>query len=174
VQLFSDSQGRWAHRASATPVRYRIRAALVVVQIALSVVLSLRRLDASVCRSSSRRSAFALIDISRFDRDPRTALSERGSRHAFSRNSSTGLRDTGHGAPSTIFHTTTCQLGVVMPGPTSRATRRLAETREAPSADTRAISRLFETLGVRVIEGRFHRRDDAEAAGRDHRRHAGA
>jgi predicted permease len=151
-------------RNMATPIRYRMRAALVVVQIALSVVLlvsagllvrafmAIQRVDPGFRTDRQLTFRIALPDERYHDRG-------REASNAFERE----LRErllaipgvTGAGAISHIPYDDLPNWGSFYRLPTmlSRA--------EALHADTRAITTgLFEMLGVRLIEGRFFTDDD--------------
>jgi putative ABC transport system permease protein len=149
-------------RTLAAPIRYRMRAALVIVQIALSVVLlvsagllvrafmAIQRVDPGF--RSDRQLTFRLAL-------PDERYHERDAFNAFGRELRQRLLAipgvTGAGAISHIPYDDLPNWGSFYRLPTmpSRA--------EALHADTRAITTgLFEMLGVRLIEGRFFTDDD--------------
>ena len=162
-----------------TPVRYRTRATLVVVQIALSVVLLI----------GAGLLVRAFVEVQRVDIGFRTdrhltfrvALPEsRYRKHRGGSRRRGGAAATAGGAsrrdwrrrhqPSSVRRPAELGLDVRARGHAAAADGGAAK------ADTRAISTgLLETLGVQLVEGRFFTDDDEpEEPGRDRRRDAGA
>jgi predicted permease len=149
-------------RTMAAPIRYRVRASLVVVQIALSVVLL-------VSAGLLVRAFMAIQRVDpgfRTDRQLTFRIALPGERYHAREAFNTFGRElrqrllaipgvTGAGAISHIPYDDLPNWGSFYRLPT------MAARAEALHADTRAITTgLFEMLGVRLIEGRFFTDDD--------------
>jgi predicted permease len=170
TELWKSDAGRSlrpAARTTAAPIRYRMRAALIIVQIALSVVLlvsaallvrafmAIQRVDPGF--RTDRQLTFRLAL-------PYERYHERGVFNTFGAELRQRLLAipgvTGAGAITHIPYDDLPNWGSFykLPGTAPRAE---SPHGEALHADTRAITTgLFEMLGVRLIEGRFFTDDD--------------
>ena len=163
-------------RSTLTPVRYRTRATLVVVQIALSVVLLI----------GAGLLVRAFVEVQRVD------IGFRSDRHLTFR---VALPDSRYGSTEAVL-AAAAELRrrlAALPGVTGAGAISHLPYDDLPNwgltfalegaprgdsgvakADTRSISTgLLETLGVRLVEGRFFTDDDEDPGG-DRGRHAGA
>ena len=152
-------------RSTLTPVRYRTRATLVVVQIALSVVLlvgagllvrafvEVQRVDTGFRADRHLTFRVALPD-GRY-RNHRSGARRGGRAAAAARGASRRDRRRRH-QPSSVRRP--AELG-----PDLRARGRAARRQRRGEAPTRASisTGLFETLGVQLLEGRFFTDDDS-------------
>ena len=143
-------------RSSAAPVRYRARATLVAMQIALSVVLligagllvrafiEVHRVDPGF-RAESRLTFRVAFPESRYREDRLQSAADELQRHL-----SVVPGVTGVGAISHLPFDDLPNWGLTY------GRDPLSDAGGAAKADARAISAgLFETIGVRLIEGRF-------------------
>jgi predicted permease len=155
-------------RVRATPVRYRVRAALVVVQIALSVVLlvgaglllrtfvEVLRVDPGF-RVAPHLTFRMAVPEERYKTEAAVIALARELRHRLS--AIPGV--TRVGAISNLPYDDLPNWALSYRPDVAGAIDASLRHEGAPSADTRAISSgLFETLGVRLIEGRFFTEDD--------------
>ncbi len=175
---------RTSRRASRMNLRYRTRGVLVVVQIALSVVLLagaglLLRAFAEVVRidpgfRAERHLTFRLALAENRFQNSETVV-------AFARELQQRLTEipgvTGVGAISHLPYDDLPNWFLSYRPDVGGQIDASLKYEGALSADTRAMSvGLFETLGVRLVEGRFFTHDDngSRSAVGDRRRHAGA
>ena len=151
-------------RSSAAPVRYRVRATLVAMQIALSVVLligagllvrtfiEVQRVDPGF-RAESRLTFRVAFPETRYREDRLQSAADELQRHL-----SVVPGVTGVGAISHLPFDDLPNWGLTY------GRDPLSDTGGAAKADARAISAgLFETIGVRLIEGRFFNADENPA-----------
>jgi putative ABC transport system permease protein len=164
TELFKTNADRVGRQPAATPLRYRVRATLVVVQIALSAVLlvgagllvrafvEVLRVDVGFRTSQHLSFRLALPESRYHDTDPVvTAARELQRRLA----AIPGV--TGAGAISHLPYDDLPNWGL-----TYSLTPTTRRDGGSPKADARSITTgLFEVLGVQLLEGRFF--DDHES-----------